>query len=310
MALRMTSAEKFLNLRRATVTLVALAWIGWSSFAQQPKNLTATQTKNLAVPKAVVDAVITDIKGSNTSVTHIRAHRYDGCKGMMYYAGVSTETDTYWDSIFLSVAADRYRVSIPLDIIKNVKREPPQENGRSSQPSQQWTVVLSDDTMLVGEPTTFVDFNAKAELGEYSIPWGNVSALVFSSPKPTHQVKANGTRAMTLHLTGNEKLTLTGATFISDDKNKNGCFIGFSYKSSTHFTTDGGAEYDITLDKVRELRFGKDKSLTSIQIVSPSGTEYSGHLGATGVEGISRVGTFDLLFTVPFTSSAKSLTVD
>lgn len=273
-----------------------------------------------AVRASAVDAVITDIKGMKTPVTGIRAHRHDSCGHHFYYGGIAREVDTDWDSIFLSVDDDRYRVEIPLDIIRSLELEQSPEKTTSSQTSQQWAVVLSDGTTLVGKPTTFVDFKAKAELGDYSIPWEGVSRIVFSSPKTTHQIKANGARALTLYLTESEKRTLTEATFIRISRNKNFCFVGFGYDSNVLFKTDGGAKYDITLDKIRELRFVPeaheraiqwgDETPESIQLVSPSGTEYSGHLDALGVEGISHVGAFDLLVIVPFTSSAKRLTVD
>lgn len=284
---------------------------------------------------AATDAVIADDKGTKTSVTGIRAHLQEICKPLLYYSDVATETDTEWNSIFLLVHDNSYRVEIPLDIIKTATRGQSDAKDKLSRRSEQWTVVLSDDTRLVGNPTTFEDFKARADLGDFSIPWRSVSQITFSSPKTTHQAKANGSRAVTLYVTDSEKRSLTGATFIYEEWNKNGCFVGFSYKSSLPFVTDGGAKYDITWNKVRELRFdvvatralGLCNGLPTgvVHLVSQSGAEYRGSFGSfedpahlcqsgsvrpLGIEAVGRIGAFDLHMIIPFVSTAKSLTVD
>jgi hypothetical protein len=258
-----------------------------------------------------VDAVITDQKGTKTSVTGLRSHRADNCKGFTYYIGTPTETDTYSDSIFLSVDDDQYRIEIPLDIIKSATRGQSDTKDRSSRRSEQWTVVLSDDTTLTGKPTTFSDFKGKAELGDFTIPQMSVGSITFSSPKTTHQAKSNGSRTVTLHVSDTEKRSLGGATFIFENKNQNGCFTGFGYRSSVQFVTEGSAKYELSWDKIRELRFTKEKYSASLQLVAPSGTEYTGRVQeGLGIEGVSRIGAFDLHVIVPFASTAKRLTVD
>jgi hypothetical protein len=272
---------------------------------------------------AAADAVITDAKGTKTSVTGIRAHLHDNCKQPVYYLGVATETDHDWNSIFLSVDGDRYQVELPLDIIKTVTHAQSDREDKLSTRSQQWKVVLSDDTALVGEPAVFEDFEGEAELGAFSLPWRSVSEIVFSSPKTTYQAKANGSRAVALYVTDTEKRNLTGAAFIYEDRNQNFCFLGFSYKGSVQFVTDGGARYDLTWDKIRELGFSglhdessthpsASRPLDSIDLVSPSGTEYRGGFKypAVGVEAVGRIGAFQLHMIIRFTSTATKLTVD
>jgi hypothetical protein len=264
----------------------------------RPSGLSSA-TKAPGTEDGTVDAAITDLNGKSTFVTQIQATTHASCKGILYYSNIATEINTDSDSIVLSMDNDGYQVSIPLDIVKEMRR----------QKQYQWEIVLSDNTRLVGIAKTFETFKARTELGDYYIPFEYVSRVTFRSPKSTLHLEAYGSSAATLYLTDTEKRAMTGATFLSENKNENGCFIGFIRESSTHFVPSGAATYEITLDNIREFRFVKDNS-ANILLVSATGAEYPGYISGVGVEGISRVGTFDLLITVPFSSSAKRLTVE
>jgi hypothetical protein len=123
---------------------------------------------------------------------------------MGYFNDVPTETDTEWNSILLSVRdpksdlncakCDSYRVEVPLDIIKTVTREHTRAENKSSSGSEQWAVVLSDDTTLKGEPTTFEDFKARA------------TSAIFRFPE------AGFRRSYSLRLRGATKLKQTAVT--------------------------------------------------------------------------------------------------
>ena len=270
---------------------------------------------------AAADATITDSKGTRTPVTGIRTHLHDSNKGFTYYIGSATETDTEWNSIFLFVDTNRYRVEIPLDIIKTITadRTDPQAKTKTPMRSLQWTVVLSDDTTLIGRPVAFQDFKAKADLGDFSIPHASVAQMVFASPKTTYHATPHGDRAVTFYPTDAEKRILTGAAFIFDDRNQNGCFLRWTYKNNIQFVTEGGATYDITWDKIREIDFralpaGPTNAVVHfsnrvVRLTSPSGTEYRGSVkDALGVEALSHIGSFDLPVVVPFTSTSGRLT--
>ncbi len=263
---------------------------------------------SVTFPAHAVDAVITDQKGVKSSVSGLRAHRTDNCKGFTYYLGTATETDTDFDSIFLAVDDGQYQLQIPLDIIKSVTPRQTDTKNTSSRMSEQWSVLLSDGTTLLGKPIIFLDFKGQTELGDFTIPLANVAQLSFPSPKTSHHAKANGNRSVTLYATETDQMSLTGANFIYEDKNRNGCFEGFEYKDNIEFVTEGGTKYQVTWDKIHELRFATHSA--SIQLVAPSGTEYTGQVNALGVEGVKRIGAFDLHIVVPFASTAKKLTVD
>jgi hypothetical protein len=185
----------------------------------------------------------------------------------------------------------------------NQKQRP--VTNKASQASPEWVVTLSDGSNVVGNPTTFPDLKATAELGDYSISWKGILRIVFSSPQTTHAITPNGpgTRAITFYPIEGGKQIVTGATFFSERTNENNCFTGFNYMNNVKFTTEAGAEYNITFDKFRELRvLGRNEYSASVQLVSSSGTQFTGRMDALGVQGISRIGAFDLLFTVPFDS--------
>jgi hypothetical protein len=267
-----------------------------------------------------IDAVVVDRNGTKTSLTNLRIHREYSCKNTFYYADIPTKTETDSDSFFLLVADGQYGIEIPLSIVKTASaKQDDRMDSRNSNPL--WTVLLSDGTMVMGKPTTFLseptifkdefEFRAKAELGQTTIKWMDVSQLIFPSPKISYQAKSNGTQSVSLYISDTEKRSLTGSAFMKENRNKNGCFTGFVYQSSFQFVTDGRARYDITWDRFRELRFTKGSSTGGLQLISVSGTEYSGHVESTlGIQGVSRMGAFDLHVIVPFSSAARRLTVD
>jgi hypothetical protein len=270
-------------------------------------------TMALLPPANATDATVTDIKGTKTRVNEIRAHLHDTCKGFMYYINYPTETDVDSESIIVSVDDDRYRVVIPINIIKNMDQRTRHITGAYPRTMPEWVFTLSDDTSVIGEIKTFTHLKGKAELGDYLIPWQGVQHMEFLSPNATPQVKlkVSSSRAITFYPTENEGRTVTGVRFINYDKNGNGCLLGFKYAAEVDFTTEGGAKYSITLDKFRELRVvKKGDASASVQLISSTGTEFNGQMDAVGVEGVSRFGSFELLLTVPFNLSVKRITID
>jgi hypothetical protein len=276
----------------------------------------------IAFSASADQVVVTDEKGAKTTAADFRAHKHDGCKGMMYYMGSPTETDTYFDSMYLEIggtlAGSEYLVEIPLSIISSVKSHARADSLKDPFFEKfKWDVVLSDGTTLTGRPVPFKsalgfdDFRGKTELGDFTIEWRHVAQLSFGSPKHEHQAMANGTHSLTLYANDSDKKELTGATFIYNRTNQNGCFDGLAYKDTIDFITDGGAKYQLTWDKIRELRFVNRANTVSVQLVGPSGTEYTGKFAsALGIEGVSRVGAFDLHVVVPVASTAQRLAVE
>jgi hypothetical protein len=176
-----------------------------------------------------IDAVVTYESGKKTSVTGLRALRTSKSYANQVYLGIPTTTTAYLDSIILSVDA-QYQVEIPLDIIKSVARDKAKEIEHGA---AQFVVVLSDGTSLSGQlgyfSGSYPEFTGKTELGDFENSWQSLAEIAFSSPKTAFHAKANGRRSLTFYATDADKRSLSGAAFVIEDTNKNGCFTGLSY---------------------------------------------------------------------------------
>jgi hypothetical protein len=266
-------------------------------------------------------AIVVDEKGAKVAVTDLRAHKHDSCKGFVYYTSSSTETDQVVDFILLEVGGGkeffgrgRYMIEIPLGIIASIKRKEPYDRSHDNLfANLKWNLVLSDGTTLTGRPVPynkalgFDNFTGKTELGQVSIQWERVTQITFASPQHEYTAKHLGTHSLTIMAPGAGNLKLNGATFVYAQTNSNNCFVALSYKDKLDFRTEGGANFELTWDKIRELRFEKSKDV-DVHLISPSGTEYVGRFGgALAIAGVGRIGAFDLHVFVPGNATADKL---
>ena len=128
-------------------------------------------------------------------------------------------------------------------------------------------------------------------------------------PKTSFNATPRGQHKANLILSDTSNLLLRGATFVKEDKNKNGCYTGEGYPSFMKFQT-GESKYEIHWGKIAEIVFVKAKKKYSknFKLVTKKGSEYVGSASnLIGIEGITKIGGYNLRVIVPFDSEAIKL---
>jgi len=251
---------------------------------------------------------ITDKKGIKTNADEFKSHRHDACKGFMYYSGVSTETDFYWD--FLPINTGKYIVRIPFSIIKRIKVDEKTDPKNKYRKSYVYKIYLSDNSTLEGTAIKITEFTGESDLGIFKISTRGVREIIFEQePKSSFNATPKGKHTATLILSDNSNLLLRGATFVEESKNKNGCYTGEGYPSFMNFQT-GESKYEISWGKIAEIVFvkAKKKYPKKFKLVTKKGSEYVGSASnLIGIEGITKIGGYILRVIVPFDSEAIKL---
>jgi hypothetical protein len=251
---------------------------------------------------------ITDKKGITTNADEFKSHRHDGCKGFIYYSGVSTETDFYWD--FLPINTGKYIVRIPFSIIKRIKVDEEADPKKKYQKSYVYKIYLADNSTLQGTAAKISEFTGESDLGKFKISTNGVREIIFQQePKASFNATPKGNYTANLILSGNSSLLLKGATFVKEAENKNGCYTGEGYPSFMEFQT-GESKYEIRWDKIAEIVFvkAKKKNSKNFKLVTNKRSEYVGSASnLIGIEGITKIGGYNLRVIVPFDSEAIKL---
>jgi hypothetical protein len=254
---------------------------------------------------AAVDAQITDRTGAKTIVSNLKSHRHDSCGGFMYYLGVATETDFYYD--FLPVKTGEYEVQIPFEIIKLVTVQEKTDPKDTWRKSYLYNIFLSDGTEIKGELRKVSEFTGASDLGAFKIATGGVKEIVFThKPSLSFNATSCGKNKATLVLSDGSQLLLNGVAFVNEKKNRNGCYIGEEECLYSMKFKAGETEYDIEWGKISSIVFGGSEKF---KLVAKTGSELVGTAQNTiGAEGIATIGHFKLRVIVPFDSKASKLT--
>ena len=256
----------------------------------------------------------TDINEVKTSITDFKTHLHENCESALTYIGVPTKTDFSWEILFVSTS--NYRVHIPFDIIQQVTK-----TGEAD-----YTILLSDKTVIEGKLVGVThlgrtSFEGEADLGSFSTSLNTVKELLFRhEPMTSFEAVPQNENVATLTLSDDTQIQLKGIGFVEQTENKNGCYIGATYKSTIPFTT-GSVKYDISLDKLAGIEFmhdmeAKDANLIALgvkkvnfKVISKATKEYVGSTDKLimGIGGVTQIGNFELEVIVPFTSTAKKI---
>ena len=259
-----------------------------------------------------VDTAVTDAKGIKTQVANFKSHYHVNCKGIFYYMSVATEKDFYWD--FLPIDTGDYIIRIPFSIITKIKVEEQTDPKNTWRKYYIYSLFLSDDTEVKGIPNRVTEFTGSAELGKFTILTKGVAEIIFKhEPRLNFNATPKGTHSAILVFSDNSQLQLRGASFISETKNKNGCYLREGYPTHMQFAT-GASEYTISWEKISEIVYiqsektSSDSSKAEFKLVTKSESEYVGSANnLIGIEGIIKIGNYNLRIIVPFTSKAKKL---
>lgn len=253
---------------------------------------------------------ITDAKGIETNVEAFKSHRQENCGGVRYYLGVPTETDFFWD--FIPIDTGEYIVRIPFSIIRQIEVEEKTDPENRFIKSYVYTVNLADNSILKGTVAKIKEFTGDSDLGKFKISIGGVRSIIFQHVHRTSfNASKKGNHSANLVLFEKSTMILDGATFVEENKNKNGCYTGEGYPSFIKFQT-GESEYEISWDKIAEIVFVKTDEKYSyrkfFKLVTRKGSEYTGSASnIIGIEGVAKLGGYSLRVTVPLDSNSIKL---
>ena len=262
-----------------------------------------------------VDAVVMDKIGSKTAITGLLLHKTDKCGGMFYYS--STPTETALDLQYLPLDTGDYIVKVPFSLIQQLSvAQKQKEEGTLA--AYVFTVTLTNKTILRGnvhegysrvwnaleESDVFI---GESELGSFRLPVPDVRGITFS--EPNHPVEVNhpagSTKAM-LRLADKTEIALHSVSFVINEKNRNGCYVGDKLVSMFKFKTEGGSEYELSLDKISAFTFSA--GAPTFTLSSKQGQKYVGHSSdADGIAATTEIGGVTLEVIVLFNTRASEI---
>jgi len=272
-----------------------------------------------------VDVVVIDKIGSKTAVTGLLLRKVDKCGEGMYYLGVPRETTL--DLQYLPLNTGDYILKVPFSLIQqfSVTTKPGKYEGVVT---YEFTVTLTNKTILRGRDyysgkiwndlEQIAQWNAlkesdvfigKTELGSFRIPVTEVREITFS--EPNHPVAVNhpasSTKA-TLRLADKTEIALHSVSFVINEKNENGCRVREKSVNMFKFKTEGGLEYELSLDKISAFTFSAGAPTFAFTLTSKQGQKYVGHsLDAIGIAATTEIGGVTLEVIVPFTTQAVEI---
>ncbi|NIM15174.1 MAG: hypothetical protein GTO45_24685 [Candidatus Aminicenantes bacterium] len=252
-----------------------------------------------------VNVDLTDSNGMKTKVSNLKAYMKDSCKGMMYYLGVATKTEFSWD--FIPIDTGDYIVNVPFEIIQKIKVEKKKDPKKTWRINYIYNLFLSDGSVIKGETKRITEFKGDTDLGKFSVSKANVKEILFNhTPALNFNAELKGKKNAVLELSDKSQLSLEGASFVKDVKNRNGCFLRETFPNEMIFDT-GASQYTIVWDKIASIVFQKlEKSYEKkFKLISKNGNEYLGTARElTGIQGAAVIGGFKLRLTIPFNSKA------
>jgi hypothetical protein len=252
-----------------------------------------------------VNVDLTDSNGIKIKVSNLKAYKKFSCKGMMYYLGVATKTEFSWD--FVPIDTGDYIVHVPFEIIQKIKVDKKTDPKKKWVKSYIYNIFLSDASVIKGEPQRISEFKGDTDLGKFSVSKTNVKEILFNhTPALNFNAVLKGKKNAVLELSDKSQLSLEGASFVKDVKNKNGCFLRETFPNEMVFDT-GASQYTIVWDKIASIVFQKSKKSYEIKfkLISKNGNEYLGTARElSGIQGAASIGSFKLRLTIPFNSKA------
>ncbi len=208
------------------------------------------------------------------------------------YSDVPEVTKTHYSSVMINTG--RFSAELPFQIISSIDIL---STGKDYGP-QKATVFLGDGTKVEG--SIWGTFVGETGLGAAEFRIHSLRSIIFKHRAAAqYSGKAISPKTATAFFDDGSTLTLAGAAFLSEQVNKNGCFVKDDHPESFKFNCND-TEYQISWSKVKAIIPQKRSPNSSIVInqtqytlITKDGAEYKGYSpyipNVTEIDGVASI---------------------